>query len=98
MERNFSKIRNGVNDSKESKIKTMMKDGETFYGRRMAYGFSFVLYFYTIYVSVAFSGCSCLQLNIMVQTYLHCIYSRTSMAQTSLGPWKFVRDMSSSSL
>ena len=25
------------------------------------------------------------------------IYSRTSMARTSLGPWKFVRDMSSSS-
>ena len=25
------------------------------------------------------------------------IYSRTSMAQTSLGPWKFVRDMGSSS-
>ena len=25
------------------------------------------------------------------------IYSRTSMARTSLGPWKFVRDMGSSS-
>ena len=24
-------------------------------------------------------------------------YSRTSMARTSLGPWKFVRDMGSSS-
>ena len=25
------------------------------------------------------------------------MYSRTSMARTSLGPWKFVRDMGSSS-
>ena len=25
------------------------------------------------------------------------LYSRTSMAPTSLGPWKFVRDMDSSS-
>ena len=26
-----------------------------------------------------------------------CTYSRTSMAQTTLGPWKFVPDMGSSS-
>ena len=28
---------------------------------------------------------------------LYYIYSRTSTAQTSLGPWKFVRDLGSSS-
>ena len=42
----------------------------------------------------------------MCTVYLHKIfehlnslscYSRTSMARTSLGPWKFVRDMGSSS-
>ena len=31
------------------------------------------------------------------QSMAICVYSRNSMARTSLGPWKFVRDMGSSS-
>ena len=34
--------------------------------------------------------------NVNIFAFLS-LYSRTSMARTSLGPWKFVRDMGSSS-
>ena len=35
--------------------------------------------------------------NCILASFLSSLYSQTSMAQTSLGPWKFIRDVGSSS-
>ena len=45
-------------------------------------------------------NCRFLESDCVTSFFFHQIrskYSRTSMARTSLGPWKFVRDMGSSS-